>query len=408
MRGILSGNSYEYKHKYTLVIRRQLFALLLLMSGMLINSTYLLAHEMGEGGHVQVDLQQPTMSLQLEVTLQELVAIFEVDSNGDGRFLPNEYPLLDMTALTQYVLKNLRVKSDGLECILDITSHQIVEHSAGDFIRFPVKYSCESVRKSLSIDYHLFFDQNPYHQGTLSVIQPEQSTLLYFWDDQRGHVFSVEKNTFWVAFFRSVAVGFEHIWIGLDHLLFLLCLILPSVLIFVRADGALNKNCSWKPAQSLSVVVLEVVKVVTAFTVAHSLTFGLSVMNWVPVPPSGVVEVAIAFTVVLVALNNIYPVVYRARWFVTLLLGLVHGLGFANGLAIYDLPSVDAGWLLVAFNLGVEIGQLMFVCLVIPLLFALREGAFYNTVMLKGGSTAIFGIACWWLGQRIGLIAGVG
>ncbi len=404
MRSILSGNSFEYKYKYTQMIRLRFFVLLLLMNGLLTNATSLVAHEMGEGAHVQVDLRQSVMSLQLEITLQEVVAIFDVDANGDGRILADEYPLLDTTALAKYVVNHLNVKADGQVCFLEIPSHEIVKHSAGDFIRFPIKHSCENVEEGIFVDYHLFFDQNPYHQGTLTIIQPQQSSLFYFWDDQRTHTFSVGNNRFMMTFLRSVVLGFEHIWVGLDHLLFLLCLILPSVLILIPNPGrgvtSENKRYYWKSAQSLSAVILDVAKVVTAFTVAHSLTFVLSVMNWVPVPPSGVIEIAIVLTVILVALNNLFPVVYQARWFVTLLLGLVHGFGFANGLAAYDLPSVDAGWVLVAFNLGVEFGQLLFVCLVIPFLFGLREKVFYNTVVLKGGSIVILGVACVWLVER--------
>ena len=404
MWSILSGNSFEYKHKYAYVAWQCLSVILLLMSGMLMSDSSLMAHEMGEGAHVQVDLRQPVMSLQLEVTLQEVIAVFDIDTNGDGRFLAEGYRSLDTAALAKYVASRLRVKADGQVCLLEITSHEIVEHSAGDFIRFPIKHSCESVEEAVSVEYHLFFDQNPYHQGTLTVIQPQQSSLLYFWEDQRAHNFLVDSRSFVTTFFSGVALGFEHIWVGLDHLLFLLCLILPSVLILVRKEvsrESIRSSDYWIPAQSLSAVIIDVAKVITAFTAAHSLTFVLSVMNWVPVPPSGAVELAIALTVMLVALNNLFPVVYRARWFVTLLLGLIHGFGFANGLTAYNLPFADAGWMLVAFNLGVEIGQLLFVCLVIPLLFCLRGKPFYKTVVLKGGSIIILGIACWWLVERL-------
>ncbi|OUS05976.1 hypothetical protein A9Q81_04340 [Gammaproteobacteria bacterium 42_54_T18] len=372
-----------------------------------------MAHEMGEGAHVQVDLRHPVMLLQLEITLQEVMVIFDVDTNGDGRLLAEEYRLLDIAALAKYAINRLGVKADGQVCLLDITSHDIVEHTAGDFIRFRIQHSCEGVEETVSVDYHLFFDQNPYHQGTLTVIQPQQSSLLYFWDDQRTHKLSVENSNSVKAFFSSVALGFEHIWAGLDHLLFLLCLILPSVLVLVREDvlkggkklgiRVTSKRAPnyWIPARSLPAVIIDVAKVITAFTVAHSLTFMLSVMNWVPTPPSGAVELAIVLTIILVALNNLLPVVYRARWFVTLLLGFIHGFGFANGLTAYNLPSADAGWVLVAFNLGVEFGQLLFVCILIPFLFCLRQKHYYETVVLKGGSFFILGVSCLWLVERV-------
>lgn len=357
------------------------------------------AHEMGEGTHIQVDLRPQFMSMQVEITLQELVAIFDIDANDDGKLLGEEYALVDTQKLAGYVIEHLKLEADRRLCRLEITSHEIVAHSTGDFIRFPIVHNCSKPDEQLIVKYHLFFDENPYHQGTLTVIQSQHSSLSYFWDDQRTHVLRLQNVSQLKMFYRDLQLGFRHILIGLDHLLFLLCLILPSVLILKKHDVK-GKGYSWVPASSLLVVMIDIAKVVTAFTVAHSVTLGLSVMEWVPQPPPALVEIVIAVTVLLVALNNLIPVVYRLRWFVTLLLGLIHGFGFANVLNAYELPVKDIGWSLLAFNLGVEIGQLLCVGAVLPLLYWLRKSVLYVALALKGGSVAVIIVACGWIVQR--------
>ena len=140
-------------------------------------------------------------------------------------------------------------------------------------------------------------------------------------------------------------------------------------------------------------------KVVTAFTVAHSITLSLAALGVVSLP-SRWVESAIALSVVLAALNNIRPVVYGKRWVIAFCFGLIHGFGFASVLADLGLPQESLLIALVAFNLGVELGQLVIVGVFLPIAFTLRATAFYQRVLVVYGSAAIALIASLWLVQR--------
>jgi len=142
-----------------------------------------------------------------------------------------------------------------------------------------------------------------------------------------------------------------------------------------------------------------VVKVVTAFTVAHSITLSLAALSVVTLP-SRWVESAIALSVVLAALNNIWPVVYGKRWAIAFCFGLIHGFGFASVLADLGLPQESLLIALVAFNLGVELGQLVIVGIFLPVAYRLRATAFYQRVLVVYGSAAIALIASLWLVQR--------
>lgn len=148
------------------------------------------------------------------------------------------------------------------------------------------------------------------------------------------------------------------------------------------------ENGRWRPATTLRTVLLETTGIVTAFTLAHSLTLSLAVLGVVNLP-SRLVESVIALTVLLAALNNLFPVVTTRRWSLAFVLGLIHGFGFASALWDLGLPTDALALALASFNTGVETGQLTIVAVVLPLAFALRQTWLYRRLALPVGSTAV-------------------
>jgi hypothetical protein len=140
--------------------------------------------------------------------------------------------------------------------------------------------------------------------------------------------------------------------------------------------------------------------VVTAFTVAHSLTLALSVLGVVR-PPERLVEVGIAVTVFVAALANLLAVA-PARWPMAFYLGLLHGFGFSNVLGGLGVTGADAAGALFGFNVGVEVGQSAIVALFLPLAYLLRHTWAYRRLALAGGSLAVACIAAVWTVQRLG------
>ena len=185
--------------------------------------------------------------------------------------------------------------------------------------------------------------------------------------------------------------GVWHIWLGFDHILFLLSLLLPAVLL--RRDGV------WQPARSFRASFVEVAKVVTAFTAAHSITLTLAALGLV-VAAVALGESAIALSVVLAALNNVMPVVGSGRWIAAFAFGLLHGFGFAGALRDLGLPTEGLALSLAGFNLGVELGQLAIVAAFLPIAYAVRATVAYRRVVLAGGSAVIATIAAVWLAER--------
>jgi hypothetical protein len=186
--------------------------------------------------------------------------------------------------------------------------------------------------------------------------------------------------------------GVWHIWIGFDHILFLLALLLPAVLV--------HEARRWRGVDDFGTALREVLWVVTAFTAAHSITLTLAALRLVELP-SRVVESAIAASVVLAALNNLMPVVERRRWIVAFAFGLIHGFGFASVLAELGLPQETLVLSLLGFNLGVEAGQLAIVAAFLPLAFWLRNTRVYRRGVFVGGSLLTLALALVWLLERL-------
>jgi HupE / UreJ protein len=140
-------------------------------------------------------------------------------------------------------------------------------------------------------------------------------------------------------------------------------------------------------------------RLVTAFTLAHSITLGLATLDLITLP-SRLVESAIAASVVFAACSNLYPALSQRRWLVAFLFGLIHGFGFATVLSDLGLPKGSLALSLVSFNLGVEVGQLAIVAIFLPLAYGLRKSWTYQRLILVSGSLGIAALACAWLIER--------
>ena len=198
-------------------------------------------------------------------------------------------------------------------------------------------------------------------------------------------------------FFR---LGVHHIASGYDHILFLLALILVAP---IAAGGRPGEPHPVRPG------LLYLLKVVTAFTIAHSLTLALAALDVVRVPGRPV-EAAIALSIAFVALENITGRGLSHRWWLVFGFGLVHGLGFARVLAETGLPPGLATPALVAFNLGVEAGQIAVVGLLYPVIHQLAgrppgvvRGAIIATLVagVLGLLHLIAAFAALWLVERV-------
>jgi hypothetical protein len=266
-------------------------------------------------------------------------------------------------------------------------------HSDGTYAVVSLAASCASFAQGLKLRYAALFDVDPTHRGLVQWIAPAAtgSQALVFANTSAEQSLQLEAPSALQTLKQYFEEGTWHIWIGFDHILFLLSLLLPAVL--VRAGKA------WEPAPSLKASLWEVLKVVTAFTLAHSITLSLAALGVVSLP-SRLVESVIAASVVAAALNNLRGTIEKRRWVVAFAFGLIHGFGFASVLADLGLPANALALALVGFNVGVELGQLAIVLVFVPIAFKLRTTRFYRVGVLTFGSLAVALVAAYWFAQR--------
>ena len=331
------------------------------------------------------------LSGQWDIALRDLEYAIGLDANGDGAITWGELKAKH-AEVDAYVLARLALRADGAACRLRPKEHLVDEHSDGAYavLRFAAECPADSF-KAVEVEYSLFFDLDPTHRGLLRVERGGDTTTGILSPERPRLEVSAEGRSKLLQFADYVREGVWHIWIGFDHILFLVSLLLPSVFLF--------QNRTWVPAQRFRDTFWDVFKVATSFTVAHSITLSLAALSVIALP-SRLVESTIALSVVLAALNNIWPLVHGRRWAVAFGFGLIHGFGFASVLADLGLPRDALLLALVGFNIGVELGQLAIISVFLPIAFALRATWAYRRVVFVGGSAAIALIAALWLVER--------
>ena len=339
------------------------------------------------------------LSGRWDIALRDLDLALDLDADGDGRITWGELRArhADIAALAQ---ASLALQADGRPCTLAIGLQQVDEHSDGAYSVLPLTVACPRAPAVLALDYRLFASMDPQHRGLLSLTAGGATRAAILGPQAPLQRFTLAELSRWRQFVDYAADGVWHIWIGFDHILFLLSLLLPAVGTWgQRVGGGPPRLSDWQPVPRLSLALWDVVRIVTAFTLAHSITLSLATLGWVALP-SRLVESSIAASVVLAALNNVWPLFQGRRWAVAFGFGLIHGFGFASVLADLGLPHDALALALVGFNLGVEGGQLAIVAAFLPLAFALRRSVFYRRVVLLGGSLAIAALAAVWFAER--------
>ena len=333
---------------------------------------------------------------QWDIALRDLDFAIGLDADGDGNITWGEVRLRHAD-IAAYALAHLKVASDDKPCVAVAGEQLVDDHSDGAYTVLKFRLECPSAPRQLVVDYTLFADIDPQHRGLLSLATRDGTRSAVLSAQGGAATFALSAPARAEQFWSFVVEGAWHIWQGFDHILFLLSLLLPAVLLL--SAGASWRAPRWRPVQRFKPALLDVVKIVTAFTLAHSITLSLATLGVVALP-SALVESTIAVSVVLAALNNVLPVFHGRRWMVAFGFGLIHGFGFASVLADLGLPQDALLLALVAFNVGVELGQLAIVSVFLPLAYALRGTRFYRRVLLAGGSVLIALLAGVWFVER--------
>lgn len=355
---------------------------------------------------------------QWDIALLDLDFAIGIDSNRDGAITWGEVKE-HRVVIERYALSTLTIKGDGLTCSLRPTGQKIDRHTDGAYDVILFDATCDKeIPSTIRVIYRLFQDVDPYHRGIITIHADGRTAGAVLGPQHPRTSMNLRKPDRWRQFKSFVVDGIWHIWTGFDHLLFLISLLLPAVLTRqgvgdvgqglagerLKGSGmvaALRQRCRyrWEAVPELWPALIEVVKVISAFTLSHSVTLSLAVLGIIDLP-SRLVESGIAVSVIFAAVNNVYPIVRERVWLIAFAFGFIHGLGFASALSGLDLPPAAMAVSLGGFNVGVEIGQEAIVLAFLPVAFLLRHTRFYRVVVLRWGSLLIVAIASGWLIQR--------
>lgn len=345
------------------------------------------AHQTSQA-FLDVRREGSTLIGRLDLPLRDLDFVLHLDRNNDLAITWGEVRTrrAEIDALIQSHLA-LSAGTESLSLLPE--DHLIDERAAGVVLVVPWKAALPA-NAAVTVDYSLFFDVDPTHRVLATLWSGGSAFTSVLTAEEPSLAYDPELPT--PGFLRLVREGVIHIWEGTDHIAFLLALLLPAVWRRTRTG--------WEPAESLAHAGVNVLKVVTAFTVAHSITLAAATLGWVRLP-SALVESIIAASVILAAVNNLWPIWNDRAWPIAFGFGLIHGFGFASVLADLELGTASLARTLLGFNLGVELGQLAIVAVFLPLAFCLRASAGYKWIAVRFGSTAIACVALVWVIERV-------
>ncbi|HWO21152.1 MAG TPA: HupE/UreJ family protein, partial [Kofleriaceae bacterium] len=238
-----------------------------------------LAHKPSDA-HLRLAIDGARLDGRLDVAVRDLDAALTLDADGDGDVTWGELTAA-APRITAYLTGRLALAAGGAPCELSLGIAALVDLSDGAYWAQPITARCAAAPDgAVTVTYGLLFDVDAQHRGLVHVAGSTEIIR-----DAAPVRIALASGASFAAFVKE---GIWHIWIGLDHVLFLLCLLFPAV--FPRIGGRAQ------PAESLRGVAGEVLEIVTAFTLAHSITLVISAAGLVQLP-SRVVETAIAISV---------------------------------------------------------------------------------------------------------------
>ena len=328
---------------------------------------------------------------QWDIALRDLDAAIGIDADQDGAITWGELRA-KTKEIEDYAFGRLTLTGRSGACRLTPTGLMVDRHAGYAYAVLPFVTECPH-RTAITLHYRLLFDLDPSHRGLLTVAGLGATKSAVLTPDHADVVLESGPESVVDQAVQFFAFGFEHILLGYDHLLFIAVLLVMTAM---HRDNRAN----WVGIDRLGRVLVETIKVLTAFTLAHAIVLTPAVLGAVSVP-ARLVEPAVAMTIMLAAIDNLYPILPRLRWQVAFLFGLIHGLSFASIIGPMQLPPSGFAVALASFNSGVEGGQIALALLLVPIVFVLRDEMTYRHLVAPGISIGAFLLAGTWFVDRV-------
>ncbi len=362
-------------------------------------STPAQAHSFNES-YVYFDVTEDSLSGRIEITLTDLTRIQQQAAKIETPLTRKEIRRAK-NEFHDYFRDRLRLSFEGRPLPIEFNDLTFFKTKVGRFAQF--HFDVQGIQRTpttIDMSYDVLFSTvDPEHRGFGLIGSNARNgmdeneayiSLIFSPGDGVQSLFLNDEPTKDIA--RAfLELGIWHIWLGMDHLLFLVTLLLGAVM---RVE-----NERWVPSDRIGGSLRRAVKIVTAFTIAHTVALFLGTFGVITLPVS-LVEAVIALSIIVVAVGNLIPRFHTQSWKVVFVFGLFHGFGFASLLDPLGMDATRKAMGVLTFNLGIEIGQLAVVLVLFPLLFALRGLNLYRIVVLQAASVALIAFAALWFVER--------
>ncbi|WP_111493222.1 HupE/UreJ family protein [Marinobacter bohaiensis] len=345
------------------------------------------AHKASDG-FVYLDQTNTPPQLRIDLALRDLALVVPLDRDDDRQVSGRE--LQDARAeITHYLETGVTVAAGDATCALNGLQWGLTRHSDGPYAAARYAIDCPGDAAPTRLTYRLLFEVDSLHRGLVQRRLGDSEQLAVLGPDQNALDLTTVSASPLTLFGDFLYQGIVHLVFGFDHVLFLLVLILPATLVRRNEPQRGPRRRLW-----------ELAGIVTAFTVAHSITLGLAAMD-VMRPPIAWIEIVIALSIALAALNLFFPIFGRHTWRLAFGFGLIHGFGFASVLGDLTSGTSQTVLALAGFNIGVELGQIALLLLVFPLLYACSRLRLYQRAMVPALALAVSAISLYWVVERV-------
>ncbi len=371
--------------------------------------SFVFAHPM-PNSIVILNIHEKHISGEIQLPLGELQSAIGMGVNDNSNRLIERLG----DSLRLYLTQHIRPKSfEGKLWTVKLGLMKVVESTdqlVGQYKELVVAFSMAPPLhydlRNFYFDYDVILHQVASHKALVHVKQDWEQGLVkedtttqqvgvIEWDIVNGKLnpfqVSLQQGSVWKGFQNMVSLGVSHIAEGTDHVLFLLTLLLPAML--------LANDSRWGAFAGIKSSLLNLLKIVTAFTVGHSFTLLLGSVQWLSFPTKPI-EVLIAFTILVSAFHAFRPIYPKREVLIAGSFGLIHGLAFAETLTNLELSTKQMVLSILGFNVGIELMQLAIILLVFPVLILLSKTRYYG-VLRQIGAIGMMLMALAWMIERI-------
>lgn len=356
---------------------------------------------------VLLDVNPDKVSMQLEIPLTELELAFGHDVTQNANTLIERLK----PQLSDYLKSHIQPVTGNQKWSVEIADMKETEAIQTQDVPFQeIKVLLNLIppagvdTRQFTLNYDVIMHQVVTHKALVSIRNDWENGVVAEHPVEAGVIavdaqsekvipleINLEKGSFVSGFKSMVALGMRHIKEGTDHLLFLLVLLLPATLL-------LNGK-SWGEFGGTKYSVARLLKIVTAFTVGHSITLLIGALNLFQMPQQPV-EVLIAVSILVSAVHAVRPIFPGKEMYVAAAFGLIHGLAFATVLADLNLTAERMALSILGFNIGIELMQLFVIALIVPWFILIAQTRVYKPVRIAGATlSSIAAIA--WTAERV-------